>query len=126
MKEGEIEEIRWENPSQIVKVDNENVKILPWSEIQKIFEKQMEFLLTPSSEGGDSMFWWKPSDVKIERITLGLAKMLMKDSGEYKLIPVWNFFGRDNSNSDMEDAEEKCYVTINALDGTIMDRNVMY
>ncbi len=123
---GEIQQIRWENPSQIVKVDNENVKILPWSEIQKIFEKQMEFLLTPSSEGGDSMFWWKPSDVKIERITLGLAKMLMKDSGEYKLIPVWNFFGRDNSNSDMDDAEEKCYVTINALNGTIMDRDVMY
>ena len=126
MNNGEIEDIYWKNPSQIVKVDNENVKILPWSEIQKIFEKQMEFLLTPSSEGGDSMFWWKPSDIKIERITLGLAKMLMKDSGEYKLIPVWNFFGRDNSNSDMEDAEEKCYVTINALDGTIMDRDVMY
>ena len=126
MNNGEIEDIYWKNPSQIVKVDNENVKILPWSEIQQIFEKQMEFLLTPSSEGGDSMFWWKPSDIKIERITLGLAKMLMKDSGEYKLIPVWNFFGRDNSNSDMEDAEEKCYVTINALDGTIMDRNVMY
>ena len=126
MNNGEIEDIYWKNPSQIVKVDNENVKILPWSEIQKIFEKQMEFLLTPSSEGGDSMFWWKPSDVKIERITLGLAKMLMKDSGEYKLIPVWNFFGRDNSNSDMDDAEEKCYVTINALNGTIMDRDVMY
>ena len=126
MYNGELQRIRWRNPSQIVKVDNENVKILPWSEIQKIFEKQMEFLLTPSSSGGDSMFWWKPSDVKIERITLGLAKMLMKDSGEYKLIPVWNFFGRDNGNSDMDDAEEKCYATINALDGTIMDRDVMY
>lgn len=43
----------------------------------------------------------------------------MKDSGEYKLIPVWNFFGRGNSNSDMKDTDEKCYVTINALDGTI-------
>ena len=125
MYKGEIYQIRWKNPSRLVKVDNESVKILPWEEIQEIFERQIGYMMTPDEEGHE-MFWWRPSNVKIERITLGLGKVLMKDTNEYKLIPVWNFFGRDNSNSDMDDAEEKCYVTINALDGTIMDRNVMY
>ena len=50
MYQGMIQDITWNNPSQIVKVDNENTKILPWSEIQKIFERQIGYMLTPSDE----------------------------------------------------------------------------
>ena len=125
MYKGEIYQIRWKNPSRLVKVDNESVKILPWEEIQEIFERQIGYMMTPDEEGHE-MFWWRPSNVKIERITLGLGKVLMKDTNEYKLIPVWNFFGRDDTYGSMEDASEKCYLSINALDGTIVDRNAMY
>ena len=41
MNNGEIEDIYWKNPSQIVKVDNENVKILPWSE--DVYKRQVLF-----------------------------------------------------------------------------------
>ena len=125
MYEGEIYTIRWKNISRLVKVDNESVKILPWEEIQEIFERQIGYMMTPDEESHE-MFWWRPSNVKIERITLGLGKVLMKDTNEYKLIPVWNFFGRDDTYTSLEEASEKCYLSINALDGTIVDRNAMY
>lgn len=123
MYEGEIYTIRWYNPSKIIKVDNENTKILSWQEIQTVFERQMGYMLTP---GEEQQGWWDPDEVRVERISLELGKVLMKDSGEYKLIPVWNFFGRDDSIGKIEDAEEKCYLSVNALDGTVIDRNLMY
>ena len=129
MVDGEIEDIDWYNPSQVVSVDNENVKILPWSEIQKIFERQIGYMLAPTSESraeGIGPLFWKASDLRINRISLGLMKVIMKDTNEYKLIPVWSFFGQDNLNTELEDCPEKCYLTINAMDGSIVDRGVMY
>ena len=129
MVDGEIEDIDWYNPSQVVSVDNENVKILPWSEIQKIFERQIGYMLAPTSESraeGIGPLFWKASDLRINRINLGLMKVIMKDTNEYKLIPVWSFFGQDNLNTELEDCPEKCYLTINAMDGSIVDRGVMY
>lgn len=129
MYQGMIQDITWNNPSQIVKVDNENVKILPWSEIQKIFERQIGYMLAPTSESraeGIGPLFWKASDLRINRISLGLMKVIMKDTNEYKLIPVWSFFGQDNLNTELEECPEKCYLTINAMDGSIVDRGVMY
>lgn len=129
MYEGEIDSIRWYNPSKIASVDNEQVQLLPWEEIQAVFEKQIDFLLTPAidekKQPGERAIFTKPTDVTIDRIHLGLTKLLMQNTGEYKLIPTWSFFGTDNSYEDGT-KYETCYLTINALDGSIVDRGVMY
>ena len=127
--EGEIYDIYWYNSSKIKEVENENVKLLPWKEVQEIFEQQIDFMLTPAmghrKEEGQRIYFPQPTDITIDRIHLGLTKVLVKDTDEYRLIPTWNFFGTDNSPNDVV-RYEKCYLTINAIDGSIIDRGVMY
>ena len=127
--EGEIYDIDWYNASKIKEVENENVKLLPWEEIQEIFEQQIDFMLTPAmghrKEEGQRIYFPNPTDITIDRIHLGLTKVLVQDTDEYRLIPTWSFFGTDNSPNDVVHYE-KCYLTINAIDGSIIDRGVMY
>ena len=59
---------------------------------------------------------------------MGLTKLLMPNSESYKLIPTWSFLGYDGAvPSQADDAGAAiCFVTINALDGSIVDRGNMY
>jgi hypothetical protein len=124
----------WENRAEITNVDNENVRTKPWNEIQEIFKTQMDYLLTPEpvSNGNDTSVFFEKTDVHINRIELGLAKVLMKDSqDDYRLIPVWSFMGY-NTNESFPEQEgvnrgaEVCFITIGAIDGTAIDRGLMY
>jgi len=132
----EIVKVTWDNPSEIISVDNENVQIKSWEEIQEIFKKQVDFLMSPKPAGnGDktnSTFFFEKTDVHINRIELGLTKLLMKNSrDDYKLIPTWSFMGYETSPSRPEQegvntGAEVCFITINAIDGTVIDRGLMY
>ncbi len=117
--EGELVSLSWNNPSVITAVENENVAVLPWEEIEEIFKKQMDYLLTASDS---SVFFRLAEEVSITRIEFGLVKLLKKDStDEYQLVPAWNFFGvSDNWQI------ENCFLTINAIDGSVIDRGLMY
>lgn len=113
--DGIIQSASWRNASEAT-VDAENVEVLPWNEIQKIFEKQMDYILTPGP------IYTSFTKLDIDRIELGYTKVLMQNSnGQYKLIPSWNFYGTENSGS-----KEYCFMTINAIDGTVIDRRLMY
>ena len=121
--EGEIYDIYWYNSSKIKEVENENVKLLPWEEVQEIFEQQIDFMLTPAmgqrKEERQRIYFPNPTDITIDRIRLGLTKVLVQDTDEYRLIPTWSFFGTDNSPNDVVHYEE-CYLTINAIDVSII------
>ena len=113
--DGVIQSTYWANASD-ASVDAENVEVLPWNEIQEIFEKQMDYLLTPGP------IYTSFTKLDIDRIELGYTKVLMQNSnGQYKLIPTWNFYGTENSV-----AKEYCFMSINAIDGTVIDRRLMY
>lgn len=132
----EAVKVRWENPSEVIRIDNESVATKPWEEIQEIFKKQMDYLMSPSPSGNadpsNSTFFFEKTDVYINRVELGLTKVLMKDSkDDYKLIPTWSFLGYENSDSrpvqeGVNIGGEVCYLTINAIDGTVIDRGLMY
>ena len=69
--------------------------------------------------------------VKIERITLGLMRVQSGD--EYLLIPVWDFYGYtqrftadgkdigQHLNEGAYDPIEQCLLTINAIDGSVIN-----
>lgn len=131
---GAVVMVEWQNRAEITNVDNENVRTKPWNEIQEIFNTQMDYLLTPEpvSNGNNKSVFIEKTDVHISRIELGFAKILMKDSqNDYKLIPVWSFMGYKTSASLPEQegvsrGAEVCFITINAIDGTAIDRGLMY
>ena len=117
-----VYKVYWNNPSEVSEIDNDNVETIKWDEAREIFETQMNYMLKPNSNQGEIK-------ICITRIELGLVKLLMKDSeDDYKLVPSWNFFGyfQNESNPDGENGALVCFLTINALDGSIFDRGWMY
>jgi hypothetical protein len=86
----------------------------------------------PISKGNKESVFFQKTEVHINRIELGLTKILIKDSkDDYKLIPTWNFMGYETYASDpaqegINRGAGECIMTINAIDGTVIDRGLMY
>lgn len=124
VQDGKIVSLKWQNPSEIIQIDNDNAKILPWDKVEQVFKKQLDRMLTPTtfSQSGE------PTTIHINRIELGLTKLLVPNSGSYKLIPTWSFLGYDEAQMPqaVKVGAEICFITINALDGSIVDRGDMY
>jgi hypothetical protein len=134
IQNGSVVVVEWHNRAEITNVDNENVQTKSWEEIQEIFKTQMDYLMTPEpiSKGNKESVFFQKTEVHINRIELGLTKILMKDSkDDYKLIPTWNFMGYETRTSlpaqeGFNYGAGECFLTINAIDGTIIDRGLMY
>lgn len=126
--------LRWRNPCTVENVSDENVFLLPFSEITQIFERSLpeQMLFEIFAKAGI------PIKADITEVKLGYMRFC--DSGnieETRLIPVWDFTGAIDSLSaeelGLEDSWlEECFgtndslLTINATDGTIISRGDGY
>ena len=117
----------WSNPYEIEDLSSDYVFLLPFSEIQNIFE-QMTIKQKKDSfiEEGNSL------EINIDRVSLSYMRIREKNSIEGTLIPVWDFFGTQTyRGSDGEvyyirKSEYESILTINAMDGTVIDREIGY
>ena len=117
---GEVVYIDWSNHFERGTCENENVSLLPFADIERAFLNAV-FTAFFLDEGDDTT-------VKITRIELNMMRLKRKDvKNGYYFVPVWDFLGY---NTSMEDAPPEHYlnsrVTINAIDGTRIDRNAGY
>lgn len=118
----------WINPYIIEDMSEEYVFLLPFSDISDIFE---EMLLKKQADNfnneGDTV------DIQVNKVVLSYMRVREKGSLEGTLIPVWDFFGTKtfkNAAGEVELVVDKVYdgvmpeslMTINAMDGTIVDR----
>ena len=120
--EGKVVSAAWREPLTVVHVENNDCDILPWGDVEEVFNTQMERIFNDSGE-------YRNSDVKVNRVVLGLAKVLVKNSGgDYRLVPAWSFFGTISDKDAKGGARgtETCLLTVNAMDGTCIDRGLMY
>ena len=111
-----------------VTVLQENCTLLPFAQIMEIVREVM-----PLSFG-----WLEASygdiRVNITDIRLGYMRVMSKDNpGCYEYIPVWDFFGteecRRTTNGEVIVENTGLFnsrFTVNALDGTVIDRNYGY
>ena len=111
-----------------VTVLQENCTLLPFEQIMEIVREVM-----PLSFG-----WLEASygdiRVNITDIRLGYMRVMSKDNpGCYEYIPVWDFFGteecRRTTNGEVIVENTGLFnsrFTVNALDGTVIDRNYGY
>jgi hypothetical protein len=117
----------WINPVRVNQVINNNVEILPFEQIKNTFSKQILINNAYREEGNTESV-----EININRITLGLVKIAKKNSDEYMYVPAWDFFGTiteeyiDDMGSYTDDRYGISFMTINAIDGTIIDRNLGY
>lgn len=126
---------RWEMPTKQTEVLSSNVQVLPFDEIQRIFEEQMLI------EG----IWTNPADaniisreIVINKVVLGMMQVRQKDTYDgLIMIPTWNFYGYENCKYEehtesivsldknnlyaAERFEGHSFLTINAIDGSIIN-----
>lgn len=117
----------WENPYEVSSQSDEYVFLMPFSDIQKIFEEMVlnKYALNEKEP--------VRSVIQIDKVCLSYMRIRNKGNiEEGTLVPVWDFFGSRklyNESGEVtyqEDVENCSYLTINAMDGTIIDRGLGY
>ena len=139
--------IRWQGPISVEKSISKNNQVIPFDDVITLAKNQLSYTYATcenqqqSSE--NTMNQPQPLDavnkgqavsneVHIQRITLGLMQLPIKNqNNKNELIPVWDFFGYYQTNYDSGEKEihymnNKSLLTINALNGNIIDRTKGY
>ena len=114
----------WRNHYDVIETTNENASLLSFGQIQGIIEGSSvysKFFLTDD----------KNAELKITDIKLGNMRVKSPDEQDtYLIIPVWDIIGKKvdqaYDSSIKGEMPDMSYLTINALDGSIIDRNLGY
>ena len=118
----QIVEWVWVDPCVTIEIISDNVPLMPFEQIKDIFRQQVKNRYTCLVD--------RTETIKIDKIVLSLMKISEKDNIEGGLvIPVWDFIGtKDIDFFGIKDSGDADYtfLTINAIDGTVIDRNFGY
>lgn len=122
-----IQEISFRHPNKITGVLQENCELLPFEQIMDIARN-----LLPLKEGWLEQHY-DDIHINIYDIRLGYMRVISRNTQEFEYIPVWDFFGteemRETKGGELIAYQEfpyYSYLTINAIDGTVIDRNYGY
>ena len=130
-----IVKFTWVAPAEIKELLATNVQLLPFEEIQSIFR---EYIYIKGAYAEDENIISRQTTITEIKLGLMQVQSTQSDTG-YLLIPVWDFYGYDvNTYSDdtklkldennqlTEVKYNVSYLTINAIDGSIIDRSLGY
>lgn len=138
--------IRWQAPISITNASVPNNKIIPFEDIMTLAKEKLSFYYAvyqdnqqPAASGYAVAQASSPIDngdvisnsIHIQRITLGLMQLPVKDGNRSQLAPVWDFFGYyetkyQSGASVTHYMNGKSILTINAVTGSVIDRNLGY
>lgn len=117
--ESGVIDIYWDNLTECKETLDSNVEIMSFDEIKSVFEKQMPLQVYSKNAN---------LEIVIKKASLTLMPVLMKNSKDMVTVPVWNFLGYHYNPDDAEqkqkaiDANFLCrYLTINAIDGSVLN-----
>lgn len=121
----------WRNPYTVTDMSSEYVFLLPFEEIQQVFRRMSLEKYGPYVENGGSM------EIRIDEIRLGYMRIMSPGNPtEGTLVPVWDFMGSmertvagGNGEADSHygiSGPGESWLTINAMDGTVIDRSLGY
>lgn len=122
----------WFAPLEILNTEVEDSKLLPFEDIKAVFEKMMPI----TYETGIEKDYTMTCDISNVRLEMMRVRKQNSDQNalEGLLIPVWNFYGvlsvyNSNGeliNGNMKAAFENTILSINAIDGTIINTSKGY
>ena len=118
--------VDWKCPAKVLGTENENVELLPFDRIMDVFRQQifMNIYMGHDSLGNDTH-----TTLYIAEIRFSYMRIRQPDSETYWLLPVWDFLGYDNITVPDARADWMQYhslLTVNAVDGSIIDRDLGY
>ncbi len=116
----------WQSPHTVGEAVVEDAALLPFEEIMKIFNKMLPITLDSAAITES----YQAVELDIHQIVLELQRITEQNSIENGLlVPVWNFYGTrvdtDKSGKASIDHngvfDPQSFLTINAIDGSIID-----
>lgn len=115
-----IFQIRYDNPLRVGQVLEETPVLLPFPQILDVFSKLSPLKYAAFEQASNN-------GIQINRVVLGYMCQQMKDQpGRHQMVPVWDFFGSRTIDRELYDETNNSLFTINAIDGTVIDRDLGY
>lgn len=115
--------MEWWGRGKAGEVLNENIELLDFEQIKETFNTQMFYQRSWSAPHH------KDTAITIEKVTLGMMRVRLREN-KYVYLPVWDFIGDWTYAYADGDGQFGMYdislMTINAIDGSVIDRGVGY
>lgn len=143
-----IANVFWKGNTAIGDKVNGNVALLPFETVaaRAMEQSKVQYAYLIDAERA------KYETVKTDRIELSVGKAQLgymrvraKDAADYMIVPVWDFYGKSVTHYNQEDVEAlnaknghrmdassetdyayRAILTINAIDGSVIERNLGY
>ena len=119
---------KWKAPTDSPVLELEDTQLMSFDEIASVFERMImvkySYIQTINDNGGDA----RPR-IQIDKVRLSLMRIKAKNSRDTGLlIPVWDFYGTEIYQRDGMDVplEKTIVLTINAIDGSMISRELGY
>lgn len=123
--ENGIFQIQLQHPLRIGDVTGE-AALLPFDQIMEVFSR-IAPLSIAANELNSKIGNQYVNNLYIKEIRLGYMCSMDRDHPErHLLIPVWDFYGDQEFRDDYYDFDNQSLFTINAMDGTVIDRDYGY
>ncbi len=115
------------NPWTVGEIQREHVQLLSFDEILRIFGAIAPLSIQHEEADVEKNQLTYQNAWHITEIRLGYAPVLVRDGGgTWALRPVWDFFGIRTTAFTYDDRPGNVALTIDAIDGTVIDRNYGY
>ena len=117
----------WISPSTEPVLELADTQLMSFDEISSIFERMFmvkySYIQTINDNGGDSH-----PHMRIDTVRLSLMRIRAKDDTDRGLlIPVWDFWGTYVVPGEPSIPQEpEIFLTLNAIDGSMVDRDLGY
>lgn len=118
----------WISPYTEPVMELEDTQLMSFEEITSVFGRMVmvnySYIQTINDNGGNSR-----ADLRVDKVKLGLMRIKAKDSaGKGLLVPVWDFWGVRTISDERGDSElaPEIVLTLNAIDGSMIDRDLGY
>ena len=123
-----IAQVEYIQPHEITGILQEDSVLLPFDQIMQVAASLMPLKYASSER------YYADNRVQVTSIRLGYMRVMRQDKpGEFMLTPVWDFYGsvqlRRQKNGKVVagwDLPFNSLLTINAIDGTVIDRQYGY
>lgn len=131
-----IEQVELRNINEIGEIKQNNPVLLSYEEI---LEKYEDMMLIQCAQIPDDEDYTR--HIVVEQVVLSYMRLTEAGTGNYLLVPVWDFLGKDwdtdysvgyiGANGEFQEACGMVWsplplLTINAMDGSVIDRTMGY
>lgn len=135
VSDGRLVYFNWINPYETPVVDAAPAKLMPFEDIGDIFGKMILVTNDDISEINRINGFDIVHNFNVDKVQLNLMRIRDKDNFEEgRIVPVWDFWAKTGVTVPDEDYSHLVYdgeyyevvLTLNAIDGTVIDRGLGY